>query len=155
MSCIGKSIVFAFALMLVSATVFAEADVAKGKRLYTRYCASCHGVNGDGHGPVASALKTPPADLRILSKRYGDPLPEEQIARFIDGRADVQAHGPREMPIWGDRVWAYQKEGERKEHHAVSDRIADLVAYLQSIQKVREQARLEQSLDSLDRRANR
>lgn len=154
MTCIGRSIILAVAFSLAGSVAFAAADAAKGQALYMRYCASCHGINADGHGPVASSLKTPPTDLRILSKRYGNPLPEEQIARFIDGRADVREHGPRDMPIWGERVWAYQEEGKEKEHHLVSDRIADLVAYLQSIQKVREQARLEQSLDGLDRRAN-
>ncbi len=146
---IGRSAIFAFGFLLIGVTAFAGADPARGHGLYLRYCASCHGINGDGHGPVASALKTPPADLRILSKRYGDPLPEDQIAQFIDGRADVQAHGPRDMPIWGERVWM-SGEAEGKQSR-VSLRIADLVAYLQSIQKAQQQARLEQSLGRLDR----
>jgi len=149
----GRSTIFAFGFLLIGATAFAGADAAKGRALYLRYCASCHGIGADGHGPVASALKTSPADLRILSNRYGNPLPEDQIAQFIDGRADVQAHGPREMPVWGERIWAYgEAEGQQRK---VSPRIVDLVAYLQSIQKTQQQARLEQSLDCLDRRANR
>src|SRR5208282_5298968 len=63
----GRSAIFAFGFLLVGATAFASADAAKGRALYLRYCASCHGIIPDGHGPVASALKTPPADLRILS----------------------------------------------------------------------------------------
>jgi mono/diheme cytochrome c family protein len=114
------------------------ADIARGRTLYVRYCASCHGRSADGHGPVAPALKTPPADLRILSKRYGNPLPADEIARFIDGRADIVAHGPREMPVWGDQVWAH-RGGKGNEGH-VTRAIADLVAYLQSIQKVRQHA---------------
>jgi len=149
----GRSAIFAFGFLLIGATAFAAADAAKGRALYLRYCASCHGISADGHGPVASALKIPPADLRILSKRYGNPLPEDQIAQFIDGRADVQAHGPREMPIWGERIWASgEAEGQQRK---VSHRVADLVAYLQSIQKTQQQARLEQSLGRLDRRVNR
>ncbi len=153
MTHIGKSTVLAVGFLLIGASAFAGANVANGRALYLRDCASCHGIDADGRGPVAPALKTPPADLRILSKRYGNPLPEDQIARFIDGRADVLAHGPREMPIWGERVWA-PGEAEEKETK-VSHRVADLVAYLQSIQKAQQQARLEQSLDSPARRLTR
>lgn len=79
---------------------------------------------------MARSITTPPANLRRLSERYGNPLPEAQIARFIDGRADVKAHGPRDMPVWGDRFYQEFGGGERQ----VKRRIAELVAYLQSIQ---------------------
>src|SRR5260370_6409078 len=78
-------------------------DVAQGRRLYLEYCSSCHGLTGEGDGPVAPALTTPPANLRRLSKRFGNPLPEDQVARFIDGRVEVKAYGPRGMPVWGAR----------------------------------------------------
>lgn len=121
-----------FGLFVVTSAVASASDVSQGRSLYLRYCASCHGVKGDGRGPVAPALKTPPSDLRLLSHRYGSPLPEDQIASFIDGRADVVAHGPREMPVWGEQVWQYP-EGTRHETQ-VTPKIANLVAYLQSIQ---------------------
>lgn len=129
----------AFMLMGLPA-VSRAGDAARGRALYLRYCASCHGVKGDGRGPVAAALKTSPSDLRLLSHRYGTPLPEDQIAGFIDGRADVVAHGPRDMPVWGERVWQYP-EGKGPPSH-VTSRIADLVAYLQSIQERRHHASL-------------
>ncbi len=72
---------------------------------------------------------TPAANLRRLSERFGNPLPEDQVARFIDGRTEVKAHGPREMPVWGARFFA-----ETRNENAVRARIAGLVAYLQSIQ---------------------
>lgn len=108
--------------------------------MYLRDCASCHGVKGDGQGPVAAELKTPPTDLRLLSLRYGTPLPEDQIARFIDGRADIAAHGPRDMPVWGEQVWKYS-EGKGPSSQ-VTSRVADLVAYLQSIQERQHHASL-------------
>ena len=86
-------------------------DVAQGRDLYLQYCASCHGRNADGKGPMAPALSTPPANLRLLWERYGNPLPEDQVARFIDGRADVKAHGPRDMPVWGKGL--AEPEGNR------------------------------------------
>jgi hypothetical protein len=79
---------------------------------------------------MAPALTTPPSDLRELSERYGNPLPKEQIARFTDGRADVKAHGPRDMPVWGMRL-SPEAQGDE---HLIKRVIARLVAYLQSIQ---------------------
>ena len=124
-------------LFLISTTAIARADdVAQGRALYLRYCASCHGLTGEGDGPMARALTTPPSNLRMLSDRYGSPLPEDQIARFNDGRADVKAHGPRDMPVWGERFYLETGGSER----AVKLRIARLIAYLQSIQTGNRQA---------------
>lgn len=116
-------------LMVGSAAKAGDDAVAQGRQLYLEYCGSCHGLTGEGDGPVAHALTTPPANLRLLSDRFGNPLPQDQVARFIDGRADVKAHGPRDMPVWGRRFYA-QTHDER----AVRAMIGELVAYLQSIQ---------------------
>ncbi|MGH0034018.1 MAG: c-type cytochrome [Myxococcota bacterium] len=82
----------------------AEPNAEDGRQYYTRYCGSCHGATGNGKGPVASVLKTPPADLTRLSEKYGLPLPEKPLLAYIDGRTEVDAHGPREMPVWGRRL---------------------------------------------------
>ena len=118
-------------LLLMFGTVASAGadDVAQGRQLYLEYCSSCHGLTGEGDGPVAPALTTPPANLRRLSERFGNPLPENQVARFIDGRVEVKAHGPRDMPVWGARFFA-----ETHNESTVRARIAKLVAYLQSIQ---------------------
>ena len=124
-------------LLLASAVASGRADdVALGRQIYLERCASCHGFSGEGDGPVARALTTPPANLRRLSERFGNPLPEDQIARFIDGRAEVEAHGPRDMPVWSARFYA-----ETQDANAVKARIAELVAYLQSIQSGARHAR--------------
>ncbi|MFQ5692249.1 MAG: c-type cytochrome [Nitrospinota bacterium] len=47
-------------------------SVAEGKVIYQKYCASCHGKNGDGKGPAAAALKPRPTnflELRYMSMR--------------------------------------------------------------------------------------
>ncbi len=85
---------------------------------------------------MAPALTTPPANLRRLSERFGNPLPEDQVARFIDGRAEVKAHGTRDMPLWGARFYA-----ETHNERAVRAMIAELIAYLQSIQSGARHAR--------------
>ena len=105
-------------------------QVTRGRALYLECCVSCHGIAGEGDGPVARSLTTPPANLRRLAERFGNPLPEDQVARYIDGRAEVKAHGPRDMPVWGTRFY-YKSGGNER---VVRRWIAQLVAYLQSIQ---------------------
>jgi mono/diheme cytochrome c family protein len=116
---------------LLGWVALATADQAtEGKAIFMQYCASCHGPKGSGNGPLAATLSTPPANLRLLSQRFGNPLPQDVIARFIDGRAEVKAHGPRDMPVWGERFYA-ESNGDEAE---IKERIAKLVAFLQSIQ---------------------
>ena len=118
-------------------------DIAEGRKQYLQHCAACHGIKGDGHGPLEHELAAPPADLRLLSRKYGNPLPEDQIARFMDGRADVKAHGPRDMPVWGEEMWQYP-EGSGNPNQ-VSDSVAQIIHYLQSIQIVGSHASREES----------
>ena len=126
-------------LLLLAAPALSKADdVSEGRKLYLRNCAACHGINADGNGPAAPALTTKAPDLRTLSARYGNPLPQDQIARFIDGRADVVAHGPRDMPVWGEKVWE-NPEGKGNQRQ-VTPKVAALIQYLQSIQKVGQNA---------------
>jgi len=96
-----KWIALSFGLLLLAGTAgVAEADnVAWGRQIHLERCVSCHGLTGEGDGPVAPALSTPPANLRRLSERFGNPLPEDQVARFIDGRAEIKGHGPRDMQV--------------------------------------------------------
>jgi mono/diheme cytochrome c family protein len=143
MTSLKRSMIALLGLLLVSPAAIAGAgDIAQGRALYLEHCASCHGLNADGQGPVAPALSTPPTNLRLLSERYGNPLPSDQIVRFIDGRADVKAHGPRVMPVWGEEAWKTPEAKGSKGQ--VKDWVAKLVAYLQSIQKLVQQASLTQ-----------
>jgi mono/diheme cytochrome c family protein len=114
-------------LFATSDAAFASSkQVEQGRALYVEYCASCHGTSAEGDGPVARALTTPPANLRRLAERFGNPLPEDQVARYIDGRAAVKAHGPRDMPVWGAR-FHYKSGGDERR---VRQWIGDLVAFL-------------------------
>lgn len=47
-----------------------SSSLERGTQLYTESCASCHGKNGNGQGPLANSLPTPPANF--LDKKYGD-----------------------------------------------------------------------------------
>jgi mono/diheme cytochrome c family protein len=104
-----------------------------GAPIFQRYCASCHGLGGRGDGPSAKALRTPPADLTAIASRRGGSFPAGEIARFIDGRFELPAHGSREMPVWGERFGADVPESDVAESIARGN-IASLVEYLKSIQ---------------------
>jgi mono/diheme cytochrome c family protein len=138
-------------MVLSTGTAAAKsAQVARGRTLYLDHCAVCHGRNGEGNGPMARLLSTPPANLRRLSERYGNPLPAGQIASFIDGRAEVAAHGPRDMPVWGSSAW--EKEPRGNQPGQVTPAVASLVAYLQSIQlSSRRVASVERNAASLEK----
>jgi mono/diheme cytochrome c family protein len=45
-----------------------------GRDSFDLYCASCHGAQGRGNGPVASALRATPADLSALALRNNGAL---------------------------------------------------------------------------------
>src|SRR5262245_2312456 len=47
-----------------------EAQVERGRSVYTRRCAGCHGVKGDGNGPMATFLDPRPRDFRLGSFKF-------------------------------------------------------------------------------------
>jgi hypothetical protein len=53
------------------------------------------------HGPLKSELTRKPSDLTTLAKRNGGVFPVNRVYEVIDGREEVKAHGPRDMPVWG------------------------------------------------------
>jgi len=119
-----------------AAPAVAEADPVLadlGRETFQRHCASCHGASARGDGPAASALRPPPSDLTRIAARRGGEFPAGEIARFVDGRFSLAAHGSRAMPVWGERL------GERIPEAGVSEEIVRgqvsvLVEYLKSIQ---------------------
>ena len=102
-----------------------------GPDLFNHYCASCHGRDGKGHGPAATALHTPPPDLTALAKQYGT-FPRARVAAAIGGESSVPllpSHGSREMPVWGP-IFRYLDPN----HRMTDVRIENLVAYIESLQ---------------------
>ena len=102
-----------------------------GRDSFDRYCASCHGRDGTGNGPVARALQTRPADLTTLAQRNGGTFPVAQVRAFVEGTGrQLTAHGTNEMPVWGTMFRALETADGR-----VGVRIDNLVAYVESLQK--------------------
>jgi hypothetical protein len=105
-----------------------------GEALYRRYCASCHGLQGRGDGPLAETLKRRPTDLTQLAKQGGGNLDEPKLLSFIDGRRPVKEHGPREMPVWGAVFDEELKSQSYREYTGLLQSRA-LVDYIGSIQE--------------------
>jgi mono/diheme cytochrome c family protein len=102
----------------------------RGDNLYKAYCASCHGEDAKGKGPMAPWLKVQPADLTRIGARNGGKFPLERVGRIISGEeAFASGHGTRAMPVWGpvfSRVTRDQDLGRL--------RIDNLARYLRDIQ---------------------
>lgn len=105
-----------------------------GRPRFLHDCAPCHGVYGKGNGFLGVLLRQPPPDLTRISQRRGGEFPAREIEAMIDGRREVRAHGPREMPIWGE---AYRRTTPPSfgRERVVRAEILLLVEYLRSIQK--------------------
>jgi mono/diheme cytochrome c family protein len=109
----------------------AGTTTTEGAELFKTHCASCHGADATGNGPVARALRHPPADLTLIAKRNGGTFPTARVHRIILGW-DIESHGDREMPVWGDPFTLTR--GDRFRDGAEA-RIAAIVRYLESIQR--------------------
>jgi mono/diheme cytochrome c family protein len=102
-----------------------------GKQMFEAYCAACHGKEGRGDGPVAAALKMPPADLTVLARQNKGKFPSIQVAKAITGEAGISAHGSKEMPIWGPVFMSMSHQHESEVHL----RVANLTEYIKSLQQ--------------------
>jgi mono/diheme cytochrome c family protein len=125
---------FAASMILCSGTAFAgqASTAASGSGLFVNYCASCHGPQAKGNGPMADVLKTKPADLTTIAKRNGGKFPSDIVFRTIDGRNPVRGHGGQDMPVWGN-TFLRVEGGATPE--VIRARIESLVLYLESIQQ--------------------
>lgn len=112
-----------------------EVSSLSGVEMYERLCASCHGIQGHGDGPVAPLIKGWVPDLTRVAARDGGEFPTEDVRRTIDGRFERRAHGPRDMPVWGWQFYSSTATNDVEERARVNQTINRLVEYLQSIQR--------------------
>jgi len=102
-----------------------------GSYAYRTYCATCHGPDGKGEGPLADSLRFHPPDLSLLAKRNGGEYPAEKIHRIVDGRKPLPGHGGPDMPIWGD---AFKNPETGFDDAKVKEKIRGVVDYLRTLQ---------------------
>ena len=121
---------FAVALVLVlAAGSFARAaddfeakvqaaDAARGAQVFAQYCATCHGPQGLGDGPVGKTLNPPPRNFQEAKFKYGN-TSKDHFDVITNGAASKG--GSPLMAPWGKVI-------------SEQDRIA-LVKYVESLKK--------------------
>ena len=101
-----------------------------GKEMFNSYCAVCHGKDGKGNGPAASAMKAAPTDLTALAQKNNGKYPASHVAAVIRGQAGTPSHGTQDMPIWGP-LFSNIDQGRQG---LVQQRITNLVTYVEGLQ---------------------
>jgi mono/diheme cytochrome c family protein len=102
----------------------------QGQDLFRAYCASCHGVDGRGNGPLAPVLKAEPSDLTAISRKNRGIFPAKRLEIIIAADDLITAHGNREMPIWGPIFHQVEWDQDLGEV-----RLQNVIKYLESIQR--------------------
>ncbi|HYX69923.1 MAG TPA: cytochrome c [Terriglobales bacterium] len=103
-----------------------------GATIFQSYCASCHGTDGRGKGPVAGALRHAVPDLTTLAQRNGGKFPAAQVKNVILFGEDkrIAAHGSKEMPIWGPTFHEIEFDQDLG-----NVRLENVTRYIESIQR--------------------
>jgi mono/diheme cytochrome c family protein len=117
---------------VVKQTAIKQTSAASGKEMFTQYCASCHGVDGKGNGPAASAMKAQPTDLTQLARKNNGNYPANHIASILKFGDSVAsgAHGSAQMPVWGPLLQSL----DRFHDTGVQQRVSNLVSYIETLQ---------------------
>jgi len=100
-SAVRRLIIAAVAAGFAAAAEAADVDIGKSEFLSS--CASCHGADAKGNGPVSGQLRVPPPDLTMLARVNNGVFPTNAVYESIYGSKTIPAHGTREMPVWGER----------------------------------------------------
>src|SRR2546425_574319 len=83
---------------------FPPQDTTRGKAVYVKWCAGCHGDKGAGDGPAASRMLPRPRDFtgaiyKVRTTASGQVPTDQDVLRSIDEGLPGTA-----MPAWKDRL---------------------------------------------------
>ena len=115
-------------------------EIARGRSEFLELCADCHREDATGNGPLTKNLTKIPPDLTGIKRRGHGKFDDKEIFDWIIGLNMPDAHGTREMPIWGDWLMDEALEDStsltaaRDAEQEVERRVKAIVAYLKSIQ---------------------
>lgn len=109
----------------------------EGRALYVASCASCHGIDGSGNGPAATALNVRPPDLTALAARHGGTFPRQLVLEVITGERQLAAHGSREMPVWSQRFAPSGSGGPAVAAVYMRRRLEMLIHHVESLQRAK------------------
>ncbi len=91
---------FHFVILAVLGLAACVEEPIDGRTAYLENCASCHGLDAKGDGPMARGLTTAPPDLTMIASRNGGVFPTDQVMSTIDG-LDRGEHFSAAMPEFG------------------------------------------------------
>jgi mono/diheme cytochrome c family protein len=125
----------AAALTASLGAVPAFAQDGPGAAEYMNACASCHGAEGKGDGPLAELMTVSMPDLTQLSAENDGVFPMFDVIQVIDGRTGIRGHG-YPMPVWGGRFKAQEMNaGDYSAEIVTRGRILSLALYIESLQE--------------------
>lgn len=111
-------------------------DDAAGPALFEATCGGCHGLGGEGDGPLAALLTVPVPDITTLAAENDGEFPMLDVIHVIDGRSGLRGHESA-MPVFGN-LYTMRQRLESEDFDAVIEtrgRVLVIAEYLQSIQK--------------------
>ncbi len=134
--------IFAISASVIGASAVVHAQqstpVDVGKFEYDAHCSACHGPTGKGDGHFALLLKSDAVLLNLteLSKKNNGTFPFARVYETIDGTVLVRAHGPKEMPIWGQeyKIKSYELNPNYVSEEFVRAKILALTEYVYRLQ---------------------
>ncbi|SDF51995.1 c-type cytochrome [Sulfitobacter delicatus] len=125
----------AAAAIVAACTAPSMPEAPDGAKFYAANCVSCHGMPGQGDGPLAAGLNPAPADLTLLARENGGSFPRARALSYIYGDPE-KSHLARVMPQFGgamaDDTVPVEVDGVLTPTPRV---LAGLLAYLESIQR--------------------
>lgn len=103
------------------ATSRSSSELALGGQAYLAQCSVCHGVEGQGDGPLVASIvaEQRPQPARFTAEKMRS-LGRSGVARVLEGESHRQPHAP--MPFWGPHLG-----------HEWTNRIADYVVHMPSM----------------------
>lgn len=110
--------IFLVTLWVASAPAASAGDPGKGKDIYTKSCASCHGPAGKGDGVAAAALNPKPTNL--ADKATMSKLDDSALTNVVTKGGAAVGKSPL-MPSFN---------GQLKDQD-----VKDLIAYIRSLAK--------------------
>lgn len=125
-----------FILSFVLGLPAAAQDIQQGEAIFGYYCATCHGNDATGNGPMSPSMVVRPTDLTALSAQNGGVFPTTRVVMRIDGRDPLVSHGSM-MPVYGDFFAGtdVMTKSEAGQPILTSQPIVDLLAYLEGLQQ--------------------
>jgi len=114
---------------------FPAEGIEEGRQEYLLACASCHGEDGRGGGPVAPVLRTTLPDLTLLTRQHDGTFPRPYVIAVLAGEHEVTAHGSREMPVWSQRFAPSATGAAAAASIYARRRLELLTNYIESLQR--------------------